>query len=247
VYRDGSRLGQVLSTGKTGKNPRESADDQEKGSVDVATLEQMLADARESLHGLRMELDQVQHQRDDEDQTAAAARHKRQRPSMLRGRTLKMNSPLGDLYVTINEDEGGRPFEVFCTLGKAGGAATADAEAVGRLISLALRSGIPVSAVKDQLRGVSSDRAVGVGPSKVLSLPDAIGQAIERYIAEKEGVQETLPLGASVDAGEAQAQISLGGGYQANFLGSCPECGAGQLSFEEGCVKCHICGYSQCG
>ena len=136
-----------------------------------------------------MELDQVYCDRDDDDQTAAAARHKRQRPAMLRGRTLKLNSPLGDLYVTINEDEGGRPFEVFCTLGKAGGAATADAEAVGRLISLALRSGIPVSAVKDQLRGVSSDRAVGVGPNKVLSLPDAIGQAIERYLAEKDGVQ----------------------------------------------------------
>ena len=158
-----------------------------------------------------------------------------------------MNSPLGDLYVTINEDEGGHPFEVFCTLGKAGGAATADAEAIGRLISLALRSGIPVSAVKDQLRGVSSDRAVGVGPNKVLSLPDAIGQAIERYLAEKDGVQETLPLGASVDAGGAQAQFSLDGGVHTNFFGSCPECGSGQLSFEEGCVKCHICGYSQCG
>jgi ribonucleoside-diphosphate reductase alpha chain len=243
VYRDGSRSGQVLSTGKTEK----SAEDRELGSGDVAALKQMLADARESLHVLRMELDQVRRDRDDDDQTAAAARHKRQRPAVLRGRTLKMSSPLGDLYVTINEDEGGHPFEVFCTLGKAGGAATADAEAIGRLISLALRSGIPVSAIKDQLRGVSSDRAVGVGPNKVLSLPDAIGQAIERYLAEKEGVQETLPLGVSVDAGGAQAQFSLGDGAHTNFFGSCPECGAGQLSFEEGCVKCHICGYSQCG
>ena len=243
VYRDGSRSGQVLSTGKTGK----STEDQEAGSGDVAALEQQLADARESLHGLRMELDQLYGDRDENDQTAAASRHKRQRPSMLRGRTLKLNSPLGDLYVTINEDEGARPFEVFCTLGKAGGAATADAEAIGRLISLALRSGIPVSAVKDQLRGVSSDRAVGVGPNKVLSLPDAIGQAIERYLAEKEGVQEMLPLGASVDAGGAQPQFSSSAGAPTNFLGSCPECGAGQLSFEEGCVKCHICGYSQCG
>jgi ribonucleoside-diphosphate reductase alpha chain len=158
-----------------------------------------------------------------------------------------MISPLGDCYVTINEDVDGRPFEVFCTLGKAGGAATADAEAVGRLISMALRSGIPVSAVRDQLRGISSDRAVGVGPNKVLSLPDAIGQAIERYIAEKEGVQQTLPLGASVDAGGTQAQVSMSGGASTNFFGSCPECGAGQLSFEEGCVKCHICGYSECG
>ena len=243
VYRDGSRSGQVLSTGKTGKSP----ESEEIGRGDVAALEQMLADARESLHVLRMELDQVHRDRDDDDQTAAAARHKRQRPSMLRGRTFKMNSPLGDLYVTINEDEGGHPFEVFCTLGKAGGAATADAEAVGRLISLALRSGIPVSAVKDQLRGVSSDRAVGVGPNKVLSLPDAIGQAIERYLAEKEGVQEVLPLGVSVEGAGAQSQFSLGGESHMNFLGSCPECGAGQLSFEEGCVKCYICGYSQCG
>ena len=247
VYRDGSRSGQVLSTGKTGK----STEGQEAGSGDVEALEQQLADARESLHGLRMELDQLYRDRDENDLTAAASRHKRQRPSMLRGRTLKLNSPLGDLYVTINEDDGGRPFEVFCTLGKAGGAATADAEAIGRLISLALRSGIPVSAVKDQLRGVSSDRAVGVGPNKVLSLPDAIGQAIERYLEEKEGVQEMLPLGASVDAGGdaggAQPQFSSSAGAQTNFLGSCPECGAGQLSFEEGCVKCHICGYSECG
>ena len=86
-----------------------------------------------------------------------------------------------------------------------------------------------------------------MGPSKVLSLPDAIGQAIERYMAEKEGVQETLPLGATVDAGGAQSQVSSGAGQQENFFGSCPECGAGQLSFEEGCVKCHICGYSECG
>ncbi len=247
VYRDGSRSGQVLSTGKTGK----STEGQGAEGGDVEALEQQLADARESLHGLRMELDQLYRDRDENDQTAGASRHKRQRPSMLRGRTLKLNSPLGDLYVTINEDDGGRPFEVFCTLGKAGGAATADAEAIGRLISLALRSGIPVSAVKDQLRGVSSDRAVGVGPNKVLSLPDAIGQAIERYLAEKEGVQEMLPLGASVDAGGdaggAQPQFSSSAGAQTNFLGSCPECGAGQLSFEEGCVKCHICGYSECG
>ena len=243
VYRDGSRTGQVLSTGRTGK----SAEYAREAGGEVAALEEMLADTRESLHVLQMEFDRVNGERDEEDLTAAAARHKRQRPSMLRGRTYKMISPLGDCYVTINEDMNDRPFEVFCTLGKAGGAATADAEAMGRLISMALRSGIPVSAVRDQLRGISSDRAVGVGPNKVLSLPDAIGQAIEGYLAEKDGVQETLPLGASVDTGGTQAQLSSGGGAEMNFFGSCPECGAGQLSFEEGCVKCHICGYSQCG
>ncbi|MEE2669278.1 MAG: vitamin B12-dependent ribonucleotide reductase [Gemmatimonadota bacterium] len=249
VYRDGSRSEQVLSTGRTGKSGEEATE----SGADVTQLEQMLADTREALHVRSLELEQVYREHEDQDRTAAAARHKRQRPTILRGRTLKMSSPLGDLYVTINEDEGGRAFEVFCTLGKAGGAATADAEAVGRLISLALRSGIPISAIRDQLRGISSDRAVGVGPSKVLSLPDAIGQAIEQYISEKEGVQETLSLGAVVETGGAQGQVVQGHGHQSDFLGSrahigsCPDCGAGQLSFEEGCVKCHICGYSECG
>ncbi len=241
VYRDGSREGQVLSTGKTEQS--ESGD----SSPEVLELEHLLADARESLHGLHVELEQVHRDQQEQDLTAAAGRHKRQRPSMLRGRTVKMSSPLGDCYVTINEDEDGRAFEVFCTLGKAGGAATADAEAVGRLISLALRSGIPIPAVRDQLRGISSDRAVGVGPNKVLSLPDAIGQALEKYMAEKDGVQETLPLEVGAGAGGTQAQPAADHGDQNNFFGSCPECGAGQLSFEEGCVKCHVCGYSECG
>ena len=238
VYRDGSRPMQVLSTGKTVKS-----DDSER---DTAALEQELADAREELHRLRGSVEEYTRAEIEADLTAAASRHKRQRPSLLKGRTMKMNSPLGDLYVTINEDETGRPFEVFCTLGKAGGAAMADAEAIGRLMSLALRSGIPITAVRDQLRGISCDRAVGVGPNKVLSAPDAIGQAIEHYLEEKEGVQEELPILAPHGGAETQGSGSSQGGT-ASYLGSCPDCGTGQLAFEEGCVKCHVCGYSECG
>ncbi|MFW5904696.1 MAG: vitamin B12-dependent ribonucleotide reductase [bacterium] len=245
VYRDGSRPHQVLSTGKTGKT-EESAEAEEARIA----LEQALADAREEAHRLRIELEERDSRDEEQDHVAAATRHKRQRPGMLKGRTIKTNSPLGDLYVTINEDQDGRPFEVFCTLGKAGGAAMADAEAIGRLISLALRSGIPITAVRDQLRGISCDRAVGVGPHKVLSAPDAIGQAIETYLEEKEGVQEELPIGVTPGAtgpgGGAPAASSSSGGAD-QYFGSCPECGAGQLAFEEGCVKCHVCGYSECG
>jgi len=254
VYRDGSRPMQVLSTGKTGKTEEQSAESMDAHAARVA-LEQQLADSREELHQLRVVLEQHDRQAVETDQDAAAARHKRQRPAMLRGRTIKMASPLGDIYVTLNEDESGRPFEMFCTLGKAGGAATADAEAIGRLISLALRSGVSLPSIKDQLRGISSDRAVGIGPSKVLSAPDAIGQAIERYLEEKEGVQVdafgALPQPApgliqtsSATVGEVAPSAAAS---QSSFFGSCPECGAGQLSFEEGCVKCHICGYSECG
>jgi ribonucleoside-diphosphate reductase alpha chain len=249
VYRDGSRPMQVLSTGKTGKNEAVEAVEQER-----AALESQLADAREEAHRMHVDLEWFRRELEARDEEARAGRHKRQRPEMLRGRTVKMNSPLGDLYVTINEDESGRPFEVFCTLGKAGGAAMADTEAIGRLASLALRSGIPITAVRDQLRGISCDRAVGIGPNKVLSAPDAVAQAIERYLSEREGVQEELSIlapPAPVTAGsgvrpEARSQKAAAQMGQ-SYLGSCPECGTGQLAYEEGCVKCHVCGYSECG
>jgi ribonucleoside-diphosphate reductase alpha chain len=248
VYRDGSRPMQVLSTGKTGKSETDTG---EGVAEATAELEQALADSREEAHRLRVEMEKLRREQDEKDQEARASRHKRQRPDILRGRTMKMNSPLGDLYVTINEDESGRPFEVFCTLGKAGGAAMADTEAIGRLASLALRSGIPITAIRDQLRGISCDRAVGVGPNKVLSAPDAIAQAIERYLAEREGVQEELPMGTPVRGAAALAPHATSprtsAEAQRTFLGSCPECGSGQLAYEEGCVKCHICGYSECG
>ena len=247
VYRDGSREGQVLSTGKTVQ-----VANQAEAAAGISELEHSLADAREEAHNLRIETERLKHELQDQDLTRGAARHKRQRPQALRGFTMKMNSPLGDLYVTINEDETGKPFEVFCTLGKAGGAANADAEAIGRLMSLALRSGISITQVKDQLRGISCDRAVGLGPTKVLSVPDAIGQAIERYVEEKEGIQEALPLttgavpGTSKSATQAQSSGYASGG-QAFDMGTCPECGTGHLAFEEGCKKCHVCGYSECG
>ncbi len=121
----------------------------------------------------------------------------------------------------------------------------ADAEAIGRLVSLALRSGIPITAVRDQLRGISCDRAVGVGPNKVLSAPDAVGQAIERYLEEKDGIQEALPLTVGGEGGTQPQTMAVSG--PDSFLGTCPDCGTGHLAYLEGCVKCHICGYSECG
>jgi ribonucleoside-diphosphate reductase alpha chain len=246
VYRDGSRPEQVLSTGKTGKE-----EESEEAKARRVALEQELADTRERLHALHGDVEHLKAELENRDMRAAAARQKRQRPDVLKGRTLKMNSPLGDIYVTINEDAAGRPFEVFCTLGKAGGAAFADAEAIGRLMSLALRSGVPITSIRDQLRGISSDRAVGLGPNKVLSAPDAIGQAIEKYLEEKDGVQAELPIHApnpvTGEGVQAQAAPARHADPPEHFMGSCPDCGAGQLAYEEGCVKCHVCGYSECG
>ena len=245
VYRDGCRPMQVLSTGKTGQE--ETAAD----SAEVEMLTGELADAREKAHRLEGELEEIKKTLVEHGREVSALRHKRERPSMLKGRTIKMVCPLGDLYVTVNEDDTGRPFEVFCTLGKAGGAAMADSEAIGRLVSLSLRSGIPITAVRDQLRGISCDRAVGIGPNKVLSAPDAVAQALDLYIAEKEGVQVEMKMDATAPArAEATAAMAAPGRYvdeNAAALGACPSCGASHLAFEEGCKKCYVCGYSDCG
>jgi ribonucleoside-diphosphate reductase alpha chain len=252
VYRDGSREGQVLSTGKT-TQAEASPQAQAQVSAHVSELEHHLADAREENHRYTVEIERLKAELQEHDIEAGASRRKRQRPLALRGYTMKMNSPLGDLYVTINEDERGRPFEVFCTLGKAGGAAMADAEAMGRLMSLALRSGISIQQVKEQVRGISCDRAVGLGPNKVLSVPDAVGQAIERYLEEKAGVQEALPLPVPLSQPMAQggrqpqASAYASSGSEDYDMGTCPECRTGHMAFEEGCKKCHVCGYSECG
>jgi ribonucleoside-diphosphate reductase alpha chain len=146
------------------------------------------------------------------------------------------------------------------TLGKAGGSAMADAEAVGRLISLALRSGIPLPEIHRQLRGISSDRAVGLGPNKVLSMPDAIGLALEEWWRDKQGVQQELLADASSKTGTApareqitavtqsgaQTQMAFDKPTSETFIGTCPDCGS-QLEYAEGCVKCHVCGFSECG
>jgi ribonucleoside-diphosphate reductase alpha chain len=254
VYRDGCRPMQVLSTGKTGKNEKAAGESSGK----TADLEAALADAREENHQLRQDFERAQVALRELEAKHQKRLHKKTRPDVLTGTTRKMRSPLGDLYVTVNEDQEGRPFEVFATLGKAGGAAMADAEALGRLISLALRSGIPLTDISKQLRGISCDRAVGIGPNKVLSLPDAIGQVLELHMAEKDGIQQELPIagptsaapvaartGPAVDAAATQRQIEA---YDPGdtFMGTCPECSS-DLQFAEGCVKCIACGYSECG
>jgi len=152
--------------------------------------------------------------------------------------------------VNITEDDKGQPFEVFISLGKAGGALMADVEAIGRLSSLALRSGIPLREVYRQLRGISSDRVVGLGPNKVLSVPDAIGIAIEKWMQEKQGVQQDLLGGAvapaPIRAAGVEGVVSERAGEGQDFIGACPDCGS-QLAFAEGCAKCHVCGFSECG
>lgn len=253
VYRDGSRDGQVLSTGAT-KTPAQVAEDAAKvaeASATVAEQSERIAKLEREMARLRGELSQA------EAAAAHARRQKRKRPDVLNGSTRKMSSPLGDVFVTINEDVEHKPFEVFATLGKAGSVAMADVEAIGRLISLALRFGIPVNDVYSQLRGISSDRAIGFGDNKVLSVPDAIAQALGLREREKAGIQqelipeavggksEVVELPATLDT-QPQLLLTNHATEAETFMGTCPDCSS-QLEFAEGCKKCHACGFSECG
>jgi ribonucleoside-diphosphate reductase alpha chain len=249
VYRDGSREMQVLSTGSTARKVKESKGDEgtERDAevvelkATIAELEAELARTKKALH--EVETENLQR------------RAMRSRPELMRGTTRRVETPLGTMYVNLTEDEKGQPFEVFLSLGKAGGALMADVEAMGRLISLALRSGIPISAIYRQLRYISSDRITGLGPNKVMSVPDAIGIALEKWMQEKQGIQQDLlqqerdslvvstPRPVASSSGEAPQFSGVKG---EDLLGACPDCGS-QLEFAEGCRKCHVCGYSECG
>jgi ribonucleoside-diphosphate reductase alpha chain len=264
VYRDGSREMQVLSTGSTARKVHDQATSTGKSEAraDLAGMRAGGVEAVPELKGQLAELEadnerlrKMVHELEAEN---LQRRQKRSRPELLRGATRRLETPLGTLYVTITEDDRGQPFEVFMSLGKAGGALMADVEALGRLISLALRSGIPMKEIYRQLRGISSDRVIGLGPNKVLSVPDAVGIAIERWMQQKQGIQQELLPGAPAAAepaplvaqrvsyeGLGGEQMMLGG-MQDTLSGACPDCGS-QLEFAEGCMKCHVCGFSECG
>ncbi len=257
VYRDGARELQVLSTGATAKKVQEQAQGKSAPADDG---QRALAEALGRIAELETELARTRAQLHDVEAENLQRRAVRSRPDALRGVTRRLESPLGTMYVTITEDDKAQPFEVFISLGKAGAPLMADVEAIGRLISLALRAGVPLRDVHRQLRGISSDRAVGLGPNKVLSVPDAIGIAIERWMQDKQGVQQDLLPGAAgvpsreilvaspplPSPGAEGTVVQRDRNDAQDFVGACPDCGS-QLAYVEGCVKCHVCGFSECG
>ncbi|HEX6058474.1 MAG TPA: vitamin B12-dependent ribonucleotide reductase [Gemmatimonadaceae bacterium] len=266
VYRDGSRDNQVLSTGATEKAKAEREKGRAPGSTDSAegssgSSRREIGELQGTIAELNAEVERLKKALFDAEAENLQRRAKRSRPDMLRGTTYRSETPLGTMFVNITEDDRNQPFEVFITLGKAGGSAMADAEAMGRLISLALRSGIPLMEIHKQLRGIGSDRAVGLGPNKVLSVPDAIGIALEKWWRDKQGVQQDLLAQPSIPSPSAEEAPITGratqgpeqteaffdpNGSSETFMGTCPDCGS-QLEFAEGCVKCHVCGFSECG
>ncbi|MCB9897078.1 MAG: TSCPD domain-containing protein [Planctomycetes bacterium] len=191
----------------------------------------------------------------------------RARPQVTVGHTIRMNTGCGHLYVTVNESENGLPFELFNHMGKAGGCAASQNEAIGRLISYALRCGARIEPLIKQLKGISCHRPAWGEDGKISSCSDAIGKALEKYYAARElrhaslehggqaaaaperggetGVEFEAERKATTDAWSRRSS-SHGGNEASKVQGACVDCG-GQLSYEEGCVKCHSCGFTECG
>ncbi len=164
--------------------------------------------------------------------TAEISRAPRPRPARTFGATERINTGCGNMYVTINEDESGL-CELFAAMGKAGGCAASQLEAIGRLVSLSLRTGVNPRSLVKHLRGIRCPSPAWGPGGSVLSCADAIGIALERYLNAK-------------DTGEISEGISKMSDKLDNLMGACPECG-GAIEHESGCIVCRLCGFSKCG
>jgi len=169
---------------------------------------------------------------------------KKPRPRTLTGRTFNVETPVGKAFITINENGGEQPFEAFINTAKAGSEIAAVSEAIGRLVSYILRMASPVAPldrmreIVRQLSGIGGGRSLGFGINRVRSLPDGIGQVLDMYLREKDGMmtEEEKPSGLHSD-------IS---GHAMKIGDICPECGEAAVVNEEGCRKCYACGFSEC-
>lgn len=162
------------------------------------------------------------------------------RPEVTTGTTTKISTGCGNLYVTVNMDGEGEPFEIFTQMGKAGGCAASQLEAVARLVSLALRCGIDTKDIIDQLKGIRCPSPSWENGKRIFSCADAIARAMEKKF-EGSGDEEKLTalLDSKKDTG-AEKLIK-----EINIVGVCPDCGD-PLRHEEGCMVCVSCGYSKC-
>ncbi|WDT82497.1 MAG: TSCPD domain-containing protein [Candidatus Manganitrophus sp.] len=213
VYRDGARPDQVMNVGESKKGEKKAE------SAAIATDEHIL--------------------QPDQPLKVIAPRP---RPEMMIGTTTRKRTSCGDLYLTVNQDEKGLPFEAFATMGKAGGCEGSFNEAIGRLISLCLRAGVTPRDIVKQLIGIRCDKPFGLGKEKVLSCSDAVAkifnQAFENKVPEK---RYPDPIAQVAQAAVIEEEIV----QEKKIAFPCPDCGC-ELEFAEGCEKCHFCGYSRC-
>jgi len=231
IYRDGSRTIQILNLG-TGENIKAPTELGAKGEIKEA---RPLTEVP-----LNLEADTTRIE-------------PRSRPGVMSGRTHKVKTGYGNLYITINNDENSMPFEVFATIGKTGGFFQEQSEAICRMISLALRSGIKVEEVINNLKGIRGPMPMLTAKGTILSLPDAIGQTLEEHVRlNGHGTPRLLEAKHKEEVAVAKSKNeTIAPVYRkksiADFgmMPGCPDCGS-HLVMAEGCMSCKNCGFSRC-
>ena len=254
LYRDGSREVQVLNLNKNLDKAKSLAPGMEHVSLSVTTS----GEAKVAQTAAQVLSAKVVNGNGNGYKTAP-----RERPEVMSGVTYRTRTSYGNLFVTINEDEHG-PFEVFSQLGKAGGFFQAQTEAICRLISLSLRSGVAMTEIIDQLKGIRGPDIVFTASGTVHSLPDAIGQVLENHIKRGQtelkldfvkDEQSKIASPEMIFAAEIKEEArQVGNGFVSEkvsianlgYAPACPDCG-NMLTMAEGCLKCDLCGFSKCG
>ena len=191
-------------------------------------------------------------------QDSPAVLTERERPAVISGVTERVRTAQGNMFVTVNFDEDGQPFEVFGTLGKSGGTESAQLEAISRMVSLSLRSGVDPKNIVDQLRGITAEPVWDSG-RLVRSAPDAVALVLSRHIESidrldsedfSDGERDsTTQLGLFGSASEVESADNPSTRSEtSSFLSgvTCSECSVGILVHQEGCLRCPDCGYNKC-
>jgi len=272
VYRDGTRSKQVLTTRAQNTD---FADEGEAAETIVEQIEEVFGGVEGFLDN-----DAVQAALDEEvDRLLSAADgetdlgKKRPRPDVLHGVTQRIDTGYGKLYVNINEDGDGRPFELFANIGNSGGFTASFTEALAKTISTALRSGVDPAEIASELQGIRSPKVAWDKGEQINSIPDAIGTAMRRYLdgeiekgypkqqnlsevsddAGRDEADAAPQLGRETDGGAAVdvSDADVGGDAADDLLDAgespeCPECGSMSLYYSEGCKTCESCGWSEC-
>ena len=175
-------------------------------------------------------------------------------PEIMPSVRIRQSTPFGNMHVQVSFDpSNGAPREVFAQLGKGGDVANSDLEAICRMLSLWLRSNGSLEMAMDQLNGIGSSLSVPTKDGRIMSLADGLACALQKYIDSRAnfGHEGTMDWsGETTTKTEATPQSGGGGSTSAprnvaNYKIKCPQCSA-KLAFEEGCVKCYSCGFSQC-
>jgi ribonucleoside-diphosphate reductase alpha chain len=240
IYRDGSRDVQVLNLKEEDKKISATAapESQPKQQASASAISEETAASSSALV----------------KSNGGTQPKVRPRPYKRRGYTVSKTTPSGTAHITMNEDEEGQPFEVFLEIGKAGSDIKAMAEAMGRLMSLTLRMASPVSPVErvreivKQITGIGGARSYGFGKRRVLSLPDAVGQALaENYLnVAYSGEESDQSAEMAFDTGELVLPKQAESAIPATSADLCPNCGDSAFVRVEGCQTCYACGYSEC-